>query len=226
MSVTAQRSSLTGALPPSEDITEILPNLYLGSEFGARNLEMLRRLGITHILTVMLDPAVSAVPRREESKAQVNDDGFRRMRIPVMDWPDEEIMSYFQAANEFIDGARITMQQGVLVHCQVGVSRSATVVTAYLMACRPPLYDDAAALEFLRTRRPIVQPNWGFLAQLALYGRCHCDLDANPVAVEAWHAGRGRAWEARRSERRRHRDSHSPWKVGRKKMAKLGCILM
>ncbi|KAJ7663246.1 protein-tyrosine phosphatase-like protein, partial [Mycena polygramma] len=156
MSVTAQRSS-TGAPPPSEDITEIVPNLYLGSEAGARNLEMLRRLGITHILTVMLDPAVLADPRRAETKAEGNDDGFRRMRIPVMDWPDEEIISYFKAANEFIDGARITMQTGVLVHCQVGVSRSATVVTAYLMPCRPPFYDDAAALKFLRTRRPVVQ---------------------------------------------------------------------
>ncbi|KAJ7314294.1 hypothetical protein DFH08DRAFT_821649 [Mycena albidolilacea] len=64
------------------------------------------------------------------------------------------------------------------------------------MASHPPLHDDAAALAFLRARRPIVHPNSGFLAQLALYGRCGCDLDANPTAVEAWRAGarRMRTW--------------------------------
>lgn len=51
------------------------------SEAGALNLEMLRTRGITHILSVMVpDPA-----RSERQKG----DGFRRMNIPVQDWPDE-----------------------------------------------------------------------------------------------------------------------------------------
>ncbi|KAF7366183.1 Dual specificity protein phosphatase 12-like isoform X1 [Mycena venus] len=170
--------------PLSDDVTEILPNLFLGSEAGARNLEMLRKRGITHILTVMVDP----VPRG----ATAAEDGFRRMQIPVQDWPDQELMTYFKDANNFIDAARVTAQEAVLVHCYQGVSRSATIVAAYLMASHPPLHDDdSAALAFLRARRPIVHPNSGFLAQLALYGRCGCDLDAHPTAVEAWRAGAG-----------------------------------
>ncbi|KAJ7841578.1 protein-tyrosine phosphatase-like protein [Mycena olivaceomarginata] len=109
--------------PLSDDVTEILPNLFLGSEAGARNLEMLRRRGITHILTVMADP----VPRR----ATAAEDDFRRMQIPVQDWPDQELMSHFKDANDFIDAARLTAQEGVLVHCYQGVSRSATIVAAY-----------------------------------------------------------------------------------------------
>ncbi len=52
----------------------------------------------------------------------------------------------------------------MLVHCEFGVSRSATVVAAYLMHARGCGVD--AALQFLRTRRPKVKPNPGFLEEL------------------------------------------------------------
>ncbi|KAF7363014.1 Dual specificity protein phosphatase 12-like isoform X1 [Mycena venus] len=190
----------------NDDITEILPNLFLGSEAGARNLELLRRRGITHILTVMADP----VPQSDQTS-----DNFRRMQISVQDWPDQDLMSHFKDSNAFIDAARFTAQEGVLVHCAQGVSRSATIVTAYLMASHPPLYDDVAALAYLRARRPIVQPNSGFLSQLALYGRCSCDLDANASAVEAWRVEQMRAWEGRVDRMNRERAEAEG--VGRKR---------
>ncbi|KAJ6518587.1 protein-tyrosine phosphatase-like protein [Mycena vulgaris] len=125
------------------------------------------------------------------------EDGFKRMRIPVIDWPDQELLTHFKAANAFIDDARVTVGEGVLVHCHQGVSRSATVVAAYLMATHPPIHDSLSAIKFLQTLRPIVQPNSGFLDQLALYGRCGCNLDDNVNAVESWRARRYRQWEGR-----------------------------
>ncbi|KAJ6538145.1 protein-tyrosine phosphatase-like protein [Mycena capillaripes] len=149
------------------------------------------------------------------SESNGDEDEFHRMQIPVVDWPDTKIMAHFKEANAFIDAARVTAQAGVLVHCQLGVSRSATIVAAYLMTSHPPLHDDSAALAFLRSQRPIVQPNGGFLAQLALYGRCGCDLEANPIAVEAWREGRGRAWVERRPGRtpRQRGQAESGWKI-------------
>ncbi|KLO18102.1 hypothetical protein SCHPADRAFT_867237 [Schizopora paradoxa] len=58
----------------------------------------------------------------------------------------------------------------VLVHCVMGISRSATVVCAYLMATRR--FSPAQALAFVRRRRPQVHPNYGFYRQLAVFAEC------------------------------------------------------
>ncbi|KAJ7617159.1 protein-tyrosine phosphatase-like protein [Roridomyces roridus] len=176
--------------PNPQDLTEVLPNLFLGSDSAAQNVELLRTKGITHILSVLIqDPA-----RTEELKR----DDFKRMNIPVQDWPDQELLTHFKPANSFIDDARIIAGQGVLVHCHMGVSRSATVVAAYLMASYPETHHNhISAITFLKSRRPIVQPNSGFVDQLALYGRCDCNMDDHSNAVEAWRAVRHRAWESR-----------------------------
>ena len=50
-------------------------------------------------------------------------------------------------------------------HCRNGISRSAMVVAAYLMADRGWGREDALA--FLRSKRPGVRPNPAFLALLA-----------------------------------------------------------
>ncbi|KAJ7779327.1 protein-tyrosine phosphatase-like protein [Mycena maculata] len=190
-------SSSVNCSPDREDITEILPNLFLGSQAGALNLDLLRRNGITHILSVMvLDPTQTA---------QQKGNSFQRMNIPVQDWPDEELVTHFKSANSFIDDARTTSGEGVLVHCYQGVSRSATVVAAYLMASHPPTPDYISAVKFLQSLRPIVQPNSGFLDQLALYGRCGCNMDDNFSAVEAWRAVRHRRWEGYVDKARRER---------------------
>ncbi|KAJ7133120.1 protein-tyrosine phosphatase-like protein [Mycena epipterygia] len=171
---------------------------------GARNLELLRHKGITHIISVM-------VPGPAHRETQTRDDGFHRMIIPVQDWPDEELLTHFKHANAFIDNARGTAGAGVLVHCQQGVSRSATIVAAYLMTSHPPTPTSAAAIAFLRARRPQVQPNSGFVDQLALYGRCGCNLDLevarNRNAVEAWRAGRHRQWEGHVDRLQRMKDA-------------------
>ena len=57
----------------------------------------------------------------------------------------------------------------VLVHCHFGVSRSATVVLAYLMhRCRIPLKQ---AHNLVQQRRSQIQPNKGFWKQLRTFER-------------------------------------------------------
>lgn len=55
----------------------------------------------------------------------------------------------------------------ILVHCQKGRSRSAAIVTAYLMYRNGWSVDQA--LKFLRQRRPSVEPNIGFLNALRMF---------------------------------------------------------
>ena len=52
----------------------------------------------------------------------------------------------------------------VLVHCYAGLSRSVTVIVAYLMQNERMLLDEA--LRFVKHKRPYAQPNPGFLKQL------------------------------------------------------------
>ena len=52
----------------------------------------------------------------------------------------------------------------VLVHCYAGVSRSASVVIAYLMQEKDMLFQEA--FQFASKRRPVIFPNMGFQRQL------------------------------------------------------------
>lgn len=65
----------------------------------------------------------------------------------------------------------------MLVHCVAGVSRSATVITAYLMRLKNIRYK--AALAMLKRVRPIVTPNDGFIEQLRLYQTMGNRVDVN-----------------------------------------------
>jgi len=90
------------------------------------------------------------------------DVNMKYLGINMLDLPQTKISIYFQETADFIDRA---IQGGgrVLIHCMVGLSRSATLVIAYLMIKR-----DLTLEEALRTvrRHRQVRPNDGFLRQL------------------------------------------------------------
>lgn len=52
----------------------------------------------------------------------------------------------------------------VLVHCQAGISRSATICLAYLMHTQRVKLDEA--FDFVKQRRQVISPNLAFMGQL------------------------------------------------------------
>jgi len=53
---------------------------------------------------------------------------FRYLVLEALDNLKEDMLQHFESCHQFIDEGR--QAGGVLIHCQAGISRSATVVTA------------------------------------------------------------------------------------------------
>ncbi|KZT07271.1 phosphatases II [Laetiporus sulphureus 93-53] len=141
----------------------ILPRLYLANLFTAQDEEQLVALGITHVVSVMEQP-----PKLPKSMPQL-----RTLYVPVADAANANLLKYMDETTEFIKDALTENEQNrVLVHCLVGMSRSATVVCAYLLATTPMNPEEAVG--FVVSRRCIVSPNAGFRRQLEkYYARLH-----------------------------------------------------
>jgi protein phosphatase slingshot len=55
----------------------------------------------------------------------------------------------------------------ILVHCKKGISRSASVVLAFIMKEKGWSLDES--FEFVKNKRNCIRPNSGFLKQLEIY---------------------------------------------------------
>jgi len=78
-------------------------------------------------------------------------------------WKDTKWDQLLEAI-EFVESS-LRDGRNVVVHCMQGKSRSVTVILAYLTALRH-CASIHAALEFTKDKRPMAEPNEGFLAQL------------------------------------------------------------
>ncbi|XP_042910661.1 uncharacterized protein [Parasteatoda tepidariorum] len=134
--------------------TEIFKYLYLGSEWNASNLEELVVNGIGHILNVTreIDNFFPGM--------------FDYQNIRVYDDESTEILHYWDKTYRYIQRAKNEGSK-VLVHCKMGISRSASVVIAYVMKAYD--WDLQRALDFVKTKRGCIKPNSGFLKQLEIY---------------------------------------------------------
>ncbi|KAM8776197.1 dual specificity protein phosphatase 13A isoform 5-T5 [Rhynchonycteris naso] len=139
-------------------IDEVWPNLFLGDAYAARDKSKLTQLGITHVMNVAA------------GKFQVDTGAKFYHGMPVEyygieadDNPFFDLSVYFLPAARYIRTALSVPQGRVLVHCAMGVSRSATIVLAFLM-----IYENMTlveAIQKVQAHRNIC-PNSGFLRQL------------------------------------------------------------
>lgn len=132
--------------------SEIAPNLFLGSVHAIDTPGMLERLGITHVL----DAAQEVDP---VSGAQVT--------VHWMQLTDDELCTIpLDEAVHWIETA-LQGRGRVLVHCSLGVSRSPSLVIAYLM--RHYGWSAREALCYCKSLRAVTRPNNNFLRQLFQY---------------------------------------------------------
>jgi len=137
--------------------TEIVPRLYMCDLSTAELPSTYSSLGISHVLSIM--PGVIHLPSTRPP--------LRTLQIPIRDEPFEELAGHLTRTTAFIAEALAEPRGRVLVHCVQGVSRSASVVSAYLIAARGWSVNDA--VEFVRSKRSNALPNRGFVFQLHEY---------------------------------------------------------
>ncbi|XP_063902761.1 dual specificity protein phosphatase MPK-4-like isoform X1 [Zophobas morio] len=150
--------------PISIDLIE--PNLYLGGLCAAKDVNTLVKYKISHILTIDICP----LPRKILELKNIT-----TKYIQLSDQPKEDLLSHFDDTEAFITEG--LTKGAVLVHCYFGVSRSATVVIAYIMKKYQLTYREA--FEQVKLKRSIVYPNQGFISQLTLYKEMNYKLDPN-----------------------------------------------
>lgn len=83
----------------------------------------------------------------------------------IQDSPDQNILSLFVSANEFLDTCR-QQKLSTLIHCVYGQSRSVTLCIAYLIHMGMNLEE---AMTYVKNKHNAICVNPGFLSQLHLY---------------------------------------------------------
>lgn len=153
--------------------SQITPNIFLGSYRDALCAEFLLKRGITRVLNITEECSIPEDLMR-------NKDKIKTMQIPIKDRGDVMITKYFHECIKFIHDTVVSGEK-ILVHCFMGISRSATIVIAYLMRYgfessfveNPVSYSDA--INFVRGKKGDICPNFGFAVAL-----CEWDVVGDP----------------------------------------------
>lgn len=142
--------------------SEVIPNgrIYISGALVSQNYSLLQDTGITHIINVAGD-----------SCRNFYRDSFHYLTFVLHDnrLASEELQAILFYVLEYIDYHLRDPSHRVLIHCREGVSRSATVVIAYLMWKGKTVFRDA--LDIVRTARPCCNPNTGFTFVLLRFGK-------------------------------------------------------
>ncbi|VDD79264.1 unnamed protein product [Mesocestoides corti] len=154
----------------------IFDHLLLGSSFNASNGDELRRNNVTHIVNVTRevdnffpaehfvyknirvydDEKAQLLPHWDETYKFINEARWESMQVLYIAW-----MIFAVYSPDRSNGTRC------LVHCKMGISRSGATVAAYVMKEKGWKLEEA--LEFVKSKRPCVNPNANFLRQLETY---------------------------------------------------------
>ena len=139
-----------------ESLSRITETLYVGARPRPGDVAELKDAGITHV--------VSCLEEAELAKLRLAGLDVQTLGIAVRDGMDQDIAASFPQLFEFASRAGEDAGSRLLVHCEAGVSRSATLATALLMKSERQTFFEAFGQ--LRAKRAGVLPNIGFASQL------------------------------------------------------------
>ncbi|GAA5948555.1 hypothetical protein JCM3765_004923 [Sporobolomyces pararoseus] len=187
--------------------SRILPYLYLGNLNHASNALMLKEIGITHVVSLgesaLTPPAPPSFSFNKQQQSVSQNSLWLEERlgnISVLDlknFADDGIDSIQPHIDEALDFIMDAHRRGgkILVHCKVGVSRSASIVIAYLM--KDLGLDLASSYLLTRSRRLniLIQPNLPFMAALHAFEATLLDEKSSPSRKTSLASSAGSIFE-------------------------------
>ena len=155
----------------------IRPGLWLGDVKAANAFETQAAEGINYILS--LGEKIWPLPKGTSSNY-----------IDAADKSNYDIKQHFRSCSSYITAA-LEAGGSILVHCALGMSRSAAVVIAHIMLTER--MDVVEAIRDVKSRRPQAGPNPGFYSQLRAFGD---ELGVNRTAWESSAGAGSPSWLA------------------------------
>ncbi|XP_056153425.1 dual specificity protein phosphatase 13-like [Lampris incognitus] len=148
-------------------LDEVHPRIYIGDMYAAKDKRTLQAHHITHVLN-----AADGKFNVNTGASFYRDKNITYHGVEAFDMPTFDMSPFFHPAANFIKNALSSPAGKVLVHCAMGLSRSSTLVLAYLM-----IHEDMTLVEAMRavSANRNICPNAGFLEQLrGLDRKLHC----------------------------------------------------
>lgn len=133
---------------PDNVPVHIIDNIYLGSQ-DCVEVGVLERFGIRKVLSIGVEVPSCPVTYKF---------------APCLDLPETDLRSVLSNCIEFM-----CSDERTLLHCNAGVSRAPAVVVGYLMVVHKFSFQEA--YDLVKTKRPCVCPNVGFVRQLMELGK-------------------------------------------------------
>lgn len=133
------------------DVDQITQHIYICNMDAAKQQAVYAEIGIGARLNI------------SSSKLLAN---LHNLNINIKDEPDVDISQFFDLTYEFLTWC-ISKNLRVLINCRAGISRSPTIVLAFLMRRYDLSFDIAD--HYLKSRRSCIKPNLGFVKQLIEY---------------------------------------------------------
>ena len=129
--------------------SQITENIFLGDLSGCNSAFFLEK-NIKAVLQIMPNPPPIT-------------DNISHMHIDILDRGDVDIIDIINCCYSFIEYHE-QQNNKIYIHCAMGISRSASVVIGYLMKKNKMKYNDT--YNFVQSKRPQIEPNFGFCCQL------------------------------------------------------------
>ncbi|XP_068438880.1 dual specificity phosphatase 29-like [Clinocottus analis] len=160
----------------SSHLDEVQHRIYIGDMYAAKDKRALQAHHITHVLN-----AANGKFNVNTGPSFYRDTKITYHGVEAFDMPSFNLSPFFYPAANFIKNALSSPKGKVFVHCAMGLSRSSTLVLAYLMIHENMTLVDA--IKAVSANRNIA-PNNGFLEQLR-------ELDKKlQVSSRSWSANR------------------------------------
>lgn len=133
------------------EIDKIEDNIFLGNKDTALDDKLLSKFGINVIFVIGM------------GLKQKFPDKYKYYKYEVNDCLSENIKFHFKSFCEQMD-SELKSGNIVYVHCSAGISRSATMIIAYVMYKNKITFEES--FKYVESKRNIICPNSSFIKQL------------------------------------------------------------